>query len=270
MKLLLLLTLLSQKPTLAPTTLNFGSVKAGVKSAVLSTTLTNPLAVAASRFSGLSTIEPLTSPASICTTNGFCWFNDTCVVNPLPANGSCTLSYTFQPQTAGSFKGVNIIRFADGTADTLNLIGTSPPPVAVVSFININTSAVGIPLNSPYQFVATTFDSTGKIIVAPLTWTSSNKSIATVDSNGLAHGIAVGLATITASSGSISKGSILTVTPLPVPPATQPGLFLVDLKRYFVDTVVGNYGYNGLNSKPWAMYDSTGAIIRHFIIVVQP
>lgn len=262
--------LIAQKPILNPSTLNFGSIKVGVKSAVLSTTLTNPLATVASRFSGTSTMEPPTSPVGICSANGFCWNTDTCITNPLPANGSCTLSYTFQPQAAGSFKGMNIIRFADGTADTLNLVGTSPSSIAIVSYINLSPSSVGVTVGSAYQFSAIPFDSSGKIIAAAITWNSLNKSIATIDSNGLSKAISIGIDTITASSGAITKNSVLTVLSVPIPPATQPGLFLSDMRRFSIDTVIGSYGYKGLNGLPWAMYDSTGTVVRHFIIVVQP
>lgn len=266
---LLASSLAAQKPTLNPPTINFGPVKVGVRSATLFTTLTNPLAVVASRFAG-GLMVPATAPASTCTTTGFCYVIDTCV-NPLPASGTCTLSFTFQPATSGVLKGANIVNFADGTADTINLIGSGIAPPAVVAYISFYQTVVGITIGSTYQFSASAFDSTNRIVITPLTWTSSNKSIATIDSTGLARGLAVGVDTITASSGTISKSTTLTVAALPIPPATQPGLFLVDLKRYSIDTVIGNYGYKGLNSQPWAIYDdSTGKVVRHFIITVLP
>lgn len=43
------------------------------------------------------------------------------------------------------------------------------------------------------------------------TWTSSNTSVATIDSNGLAKAVALGTATITAVSGSVSGTATLTV-----------------------------------------------------------
>lgn len=265
---LLASSLAAQKPTLNPSTINFGSVKVGVKSTTLFTTLTNPATTPASRFSG-GLMIPATSPASACTSTGFCYVIDTCV-NPLPASGTCTLSFTFQPTTAGVLKGANIVNFADGTADTINLIGSGIAPSAVVAYISFYQTVIGITIGSTYQFSANAFDSTNKIVITPLTWTSSNKSIATIDSTGLARGLATGVDTITASSGSISKSTTLTVAALPIPPATQPGLFISDARRLFIDTIIGNYGYKGLNGLPWAIYDSTGVVVRHFIIVVQP
>ena len=52
-----------------------------------------------------------------------------------------------------------------------------------------------------------------------VTWTSSNTSVATVDSNGRVRGVSVGTATITASAGGKSDTCVVTVTENPNPVA---------------------------------------------------
>jgi uncharacterized protein YjdB len=65
----------------------------------------------------------------------------------------------------------------------------------------------------PQQFTATgTYsDGTSYDITTQVTWTSSNTSVATVNSSGLATAISGGTATITATLGSISNSTILMV-----------------------------------------------------------
>ena len=48
-------------------------------------------------------------------------------------------------------------------------------------------------------------------IEAPITWTSSDDSVATVDDNGLITAVASGSATITAVSGAASASVAVTV-----------------------------------------------------------
>ena len=71
-----------------------------------------------------------------------------------------------------------------------------------------------IPVGFTKQFAATITDSDriGQDIPMRVTWTSSNISVATVNSNGLVTGVAAGTSTITATSGSISGSITLTVS----------------------------------------------------------
>ena len=62
-------------------------------------------------------------------------------------------------------------------------------------------------------------DGTKQDLTAQVTWTSSNTSVATVNKSGLATGVSVGSATITATSGSISGNTNLTIT---APVGTSP------------------------------------------------
>lgn len=65
------------------------------------------------------------------------------------------------------------------------------------------------------QFAATGIysDGTSRGLTTQVTWTSSNTSIVTVDGSGLATGVAIGSATISATLGGISDSASLMVTP---------------------------------------------------------
>jgi plastocyanin len=62
------------------------------------------------------------------------------------------------------------------------------------------------------QLTATPKDQSGNAITASVVWTTSSTFVATVNSNGLVTGVAAGQATITATSGSVSGSTIVTVT----------------------------------------------------------
>ncbi len=72
------------------------------------------------------------------------------------------------------------------------------------------------------QFEAMVFDSADVVIPdAPVTWSSSETGVATVDTTGIATSVGSGTATITAMSGESSGSATLSVT-LPPPPAPPP------------------------------------------------
>ncbi len=81
-----------------------------------------------------------------------------------------------------------------------------PSSSTIVSLALSPTSAQIKPAGTE-QFTATATygnNSTGDV-TSTVTWTSSNVSIATIDSSGLATGVAVGTANITAKSGSVTS-----------------------------------------------------------------
>ncbi|MCJ7494204.1 MAG: Ig-like domain-containing protein, partial [Deltaproteobacteria bacterium] len=83
-----------------------------------------------------------------------------------------------------------------------------------ISVAPANPSIPSIPVGITQQFTATGTYSDGVSydITAQVTWSSSNTSVATVNSSGLAAGVAAGSTTITAASGNISGRTILTGT----------------------------------------------------------
>ena len=66
-------------------------------------------------------------------------------------------------------------------------------------------------LGATQQYAATVTDQHGNPMSADVVWSSSDESIATVDQSGLATAVSAGTATITATVGSVSGSSTLTV-----------------------------------------------------------
>ena len=87
--------------------------------------------------------------------------------------------------------------------------------LATLSSISVTSDNPSIPVGGTQHFIATgTYsDGTSYDITMQVTWSSSDTSVATVSSDGLATAIAAGTTTITATSGSISGSTTLTVTP---------------------------------------------------------
>ena len=117
---------------------------------------------------------------------------------------------------AGLVKGV-----AAGSATitaTLNSVtGSTSVTVTAPSITSISvtpddmTLAIGV----GQQYVASAIYSDGSIqdLVTGVMWTSSNNSAATIDSNGLATTVGAGTTTITATVGTFTDSSVITVVP---------------------------------------------------------
>ena len=81
-----------------------------------------------------------------------------------------------------------------------------------VASVEVSPSAETIGLGGTLQLMAEGFDATGHAVAeAEFAWESSDAAIATVDASGLVTGVAEGVATITASSGSASGAATITV-----------------------------------------------------------
>jgi hypothetical protein len=102
--------------TASPTALNFGSVATGATSPAQTITVTNPTSSSA-------------SVSSIAVTGDFAQTN-TCGTS-IAAGGSCTVSVTFKPTTAGSRTGGVTIN-AGGVTNTVALSGTGTAPGPVL------------------------------------------------------------------------------------------------------------------------------------------
>ena len=86
---------------------------------------------------------------------------------------------------------------------------------AAVATITVTPSSPSIAVFATQQFTATAKDAKGHVITGlTFTWASSAKSIATINSSGLATGVAAGTTQITATSGKVTSAGVkLTVTP---------------------------------------------------------
>ena len=81
-----------------------------------------------------------------------------------------------------------------------------PAPPANVAVVTINRESASVPEYETIMLAATVENT-----VEPITWTSSDESVATVD-GGVVHGVKAGSAAITASAGGASATCAVTVT----------------------------------------------------------
>ena len=88
-------------------------------------------------------------------------------------------------------------------------------PSATLNSITVTPANPAIASGSTQQFVATgTFsDNSTQNISSQVTWSSSNSGVATINSTGLATGVAGGSSTIKATQGSVNGSTTLTVQP---------------------------------------------------------
>jgi hypothetical protein len=121
--------------------------------------------------------------------------------------------------------------------------------------ISVTPANPSIPMGVTEQFAAsgTYSDGTTHDMTMQVTWRSSNTSVATVNSSGLATAVAAGTATITGTSGSISGSTTLTVNPAgtislawDAPTSNADGRPLTDLAGYkiYYGTASGTYDHS--------------------------
>jgi hypothetical protein len=111
----------------------------------------------------------------------------------------------------GVFAGTSTIA---ATMGTISGNTTLTVTAAVLQSIAVTPANTSIPKGLAQQLTATgTYsDGTSQDITATITWSSGTTSVATVNTTGLAIGVAAGTSTITATMGTISGSTTLTVT----------------------------------------------------------
>jgi hypothetical protein len=116
--------------------------------------------------------------------------------------------------------GVSLGRSQGTTQITASASGVTSAPATLtvaqpIASITISPGTATIAVNGTQQFVATALDANGNTVSGvTFTWAISFSGVATIDSNGLATGVAPGTVTIVASaSGVTSTPATLTVTP---------------------------------------------------------
>ncbi len=107
--------------------------------------------------------------------------------------------------------GTATITAAQGSISGGTILTVTPLTLSSISVTHPNQS---LPAGVTQQFRATGIYSEGTIsdITTEVTWSSSNPSVATVNSSGLVTAVAAGTATITATFGGISGNTVLKVT----------------------------------------------------------
>lgn len=114
-----------------------------------------------------------------------------------------TARYDGLPVIAEGF----VVLGLENTTPDATSVAFAPDEANVVKAIALSTNAVTVEEGATVKVEAVTmpFD-------APITWSSSAETYATVDADGTIHGVASGSATITAVSGSASASVAVTVT----------------------------------------------------------
>lgn len=163
--LFLLAVSINAQVSYSPQPINFGSVKLGATSAVLSSTLTN---------TGTDTLR-FTGGSSMAGSPAFQYVTDNCT--PRPPGTSCVLQYRFAPKSVGSLTGANLVGTNHGFFP-LNFTGIGvdtvtappPPPQSVVAGIGFGTSGVGLFPKDRYYVAAVPRDELGNALGAAVTW----------------------------------------------------------------------------------------------------
>jgi len=103
------------------------------------------------------------------------------------------------------------------TATLGSVMGTTSVTVTAptITSISVTPDDMTLPIGVGQQYIASAIYSDGSIqdLVSNVTWSSSSTSVATIDSNGLAATLAEGTTTITATVGSFTDSSTITVVP---------------------------------------------------------
>lgn len=117
--------------------------------------------------------------------------------------------------TAGFLTGVSAgtatITAASGEARGAATITVEAP----VATITIEPELVEISVDETIQLVATPKDASGQALNRPVTWTSSNTAVATVDDQGNVTGKSTGTVTISAAAGGKQGNKSVSVQPKP-------------------------------------------------------
>lgn len=176
-----------------------------------------------------------------------------------------------QVETTNTPVGHSIQRTAAGTweapkANTFgscNDAGEAPPP-AVVASVQLTPTEAALAPGATLALTATARDASNAVIVgAPLAWSTTNATVASVSASGLVTALAEGTATITATaaSGASASTSITVVAP---PPPSGGAVRITELHYDNVGTDVDERveveGPAGTNLTGWSLvfYNGNG------------
>jgi hypothetical protein len=121
--------------------------------------------------------------------------------------------------TAADVNGDGKMDLISGVGSLLRVfVNTTIFPMTLTNIVVTPANTI-IGAGTNQQFTSTGYfaDGSSGVLASTngLVWSSSNPSIASIDTNGVATGLSVGTATITATSGSISNSTGLTVVVIP-------------------------------------------------------
>ena len=177
-----------------------------------------------------------------------------------------TVTWTSSANSVATVDTSGLVTGVGEGAATITATAGSPSGSAVVTVtqpvasVDVSPSAETIGLGSTLQLTAEGFDENGDAVEsAQFSWESSDVLIATVDASGLVTGVAVGVATITASAGSGQGTAEITVMDLEraalvaLYEATD-GQNWVDAENWLTDAPLGDW--YGVET------DASGRVVR--------
>jgi hypothetical protein len=123
------------------------------------------------------------------------------ITNASALSGTSTILVTAQDGTTTETYTIDFT-VSNGT-------GTSTPVLTSISISPLNPS---ISATSTQLFTATTSDQFGDAFPASITWNSTVPGVGTINSAGLFTAVSAGVTTITASAGTTSTSTLITVT----------------------------------------------------------
>ena len=158
---------------------------------------------------------------------------------------------TITPVAAGT-TGKIIVTARDpggltATQDFTATVEAAPPPDPVVATVTVGPASVSIEEGETQQFSAAAFDASNKKISGKtFTWTSSDETVATINTSGLATAKNAGTTAIAAEVDGISNAVKLTVTEPPPPP--PPANMAPTNVGYIQDVRLSNRGSSATRS----------------------
>jgi len=154
-----------------------------------------------------------------------------------PATATIDASGLLTAVAAGSS---NISASFAGVVQSTSVTVTAPSIVSITVTPDGLTEGIGI--NLQFTATATYSDGSSQDLSSGITWTSSSPSVATINSSGMSTTVAAGSATITATVGSFSDTSSLTVVPAHlVSIAVTPAVPTIALGTTLQFTAVGSF-----------------------------
>ena len=125
------------------------------------------------------------------------------------AVGTIDASGMFTALAAGS---TELVAEANGISGKANV--TVTPAAPVLTSIAVTPESPALEVGTTQQFTATCYDQYGQTMPeVTVSWSSSNTSVGTIESNGMFTALTAGSTTVTASAAGISGQTVATVNP---------------------------------------------------------